>query len=279
VSGLGGPPERGAGRARTFEPRSRHRPCGLPPPKLTTTLPTPPPPASRRRQLDYAATLSGPAPTGPGLPVVDASDVEAIVAAWSGVPVERLSEDEATKLSTLVGAESGGGGGGVCMYVGCRGSIAQSLQAAKSRPSPHPHPTQAASLGTRVIGQPDAIETVASALARARCGLRCGGARGWGPGAQALLCTAEARSEPQIARHAPGTRHTLSPPPPPAPPSVRTSSHPTHQKGPRAPDRVAAVCGPHRRRQDRARARPGGPLLRQPGDRGRRAWVDGWEWG
>jgi hypothetical protein len=35
--------------------------------------------------------------------VVAASDVEAIVASWSGVPVERLSEDEATKLSTLVG--------------------------------------------------------------------------------------------------------------------------------------------------------------------------------
>ncbi|KIY92495.1 ATP-dependent Clp protease ATP-binding subunit ClpC, partial [Monoraphidium neglectum] len=85
----------------------------------------------RRRQVDYAAALSGPAPSGSSLPVVGVADVEAIVAAWTGVPVERLTDDEARRVATL-----------------------------------------ATALKERVIGQPDAIDTVASALARARCGLR-----------------------------------------------------------------------------------------------------------
>jgi len=61
--------------------------------------------------MDYAAALSGPAPTGSCLPVVGAADVEAIVAAWTGVPVEQMSEDETAKLAQLVGGWGGGDGG------------------------------------------------------------------------------------------------------------------------------------------------------------------------
>lgn len=39
---------------------------------------------------------------GSSLPVVRACDIEAVVSAWSGVPVERLTEDEMTKLVRLV---------------------------------------------------------------------------------------------------------------------------------------------------------------------------------
>ncbi|GBF96568.1 ATP-dependent Clp protease ATP-binding subunit [Raphidocelis subcapitata] len=85
----------------------------------------------RRRQLDYAAQLAGPAPEGSSLPVVGVADVEAIVAAWTSIPVERLGEEETAKLATLAPA-----------------------------------------LNARVIGQPDAVDAVAAALARARCGLR-----------------------------------------------------------------------------------------------------------
>jgi hypothetical protein len=35
---------------------------------------------------------------------VRAGDIEAVVAAWSGVPVERLTEDEMSKLVRLVSA-------------------------------------------------------------------------------------------------------------------------------------------------------------------------------
>lgn len=41
---------------------------------------------------------------GSSLPVVRPCDIEAVVSAWSGVPVERLTEDEMTKLVRLVGA-------------------------------------------------------------------------------------------------------------------------------------------------------------------------------
>lgn len=41
---------------------------------------------------------------GSSLPVVRAGDIEAVVAAWSGVPVEQLTEDEMSKLVRLVSA-------------------------------------------------------------------------------------------------------------------------------------------------------------------------------
>lgn len=70
----------------------------------------------RRRQQDYrrelaaAAAAAGGEGQAPSLPVVGVGDIEAIVAAWTGVPVERLTEDDMTKLVRLV--RGGGGGGG-----------------------------------------------------------------------------------------------------------------------------------------------------------------------
>jgi hypothetical protein len=43
-----------------------------------------------------------PADAGSSLPVVRARDIEAVVAAWSGVPVEQLTADEMAKLVRLV---------------------------------------------------------------------------------------------------------------------------------------------------------------------------------
>ncbi|KAI8463034.1 MAG: ClpD chaperone, Hsp100 family [Monoraphidium minutum] len=85
----------------------------------------------RRRQTDYAVQLCGPAEGGSSLPVVGVAEVEAIVSTWTGVPVERMTQDEVDRVATL-----------------------------------------GAALNARVIGQPDAVDAVASALARARCGLR-----------------------------------------------------------------------------------------------------------
>lgn len=74
-------------------------------PAAADAHPTPSPhPRSRRRQIDYAAALSGPAPAGSSLPVVGPDDIEAIVASWTGVPVERMSEDESARLAGLVRA-------------------------------------------------------------------------------------------------------------------------------------------------------------------------------
>lgn len=84
--------------------------CKPPPPRrqqpaAADAHPTPSPhPRSRRRQIDYAAALSGPAPAGSSLPVVGPDDIEAIVASWTGVPVERMSEDESARLAGLVRA-------------------------------------------------------------------------------------------------------------------------------------------------------------------------------
>lgn len=52
--------------------------------------------------------LSGRAEDGCSLPLVDVADVENIVASWTGIPVERMDEDEKEKLGRLVsGAEMG----------------------------------------------------------------------------------------------------------------------------------------------------------------------------
>lgn len=56
----------------------------------------------RRRQQDYKSELVGLPGDGSSLPVVRSGDIEAVVAAWSGVPVERLTEDEMAKLTRLV---------------------------------------------------------------------------------------------------------------------------------------------------------------------------------
>jgi ATP-dependent Clp protease ATP-binding subunit ClpA len=51
------------------------------------------------------AELAGPPESGSSLPVVDTPDIEAVVAAWTGLPVERMGQDEKEKL---VGLVSGG---------------------------------------------------------------------------------------------------------------------------------------------------------------------------
>eukprot|EP00878_Enallax_costatus_P005308 GHUV01005575.1.p1 GENE.GHUV01005575.1~~GHUV01005575.1.p1 ORF type:complete len:786 (+),score=251.59 GHUV01005575.1:565-2922(+) len=55
----------------------------------------------RRRQQDYKSELAGLPSEGSSLPVVGSCDIEAVVSAWSGIPVERLTEDEMTKLVRL----------------------------------------------------------------------------------------------------------------------------------------------------------------------------------
>jgi ATP-dependent Clp protease ATP-binding subunit ClpC len=56
----------------------------------------------RRREMDYRSELAGPAEEGVVLPVVGVADVEAIVSAWTAIPVERMGEDERDKLLNLV---------------------------------------------------------------------------------------------------------------------------------------------------------------------------------
>lgn len=63
--------------------------------------------------MDYAAELSGPADSGSSLPVVTVGDVEAIVSSWTGVPVERMTDNETERLATLV--SPGGGAFGARM--------------------------------------------------------------------------------------------------------------------------------------------------------------------
>lgn len=43
------------------------------------------------------------------LPVVGVEDIEAIVSAWTSIPVERMSEDEKDKLLNMVGRGGGRG--------------------------------------------------------------------------------------------------------------------------------------------------------------------------
>lgn len=74
--------------------------------------------------------LSGPASSGSSLPVVDMADIENIVSAWTGIPVESMGQDEKDRLVKLSSV-----------------------------------------LKEHVIGQDEAVETLASALMRARCGL------------------------------------------------------------------------------------------------------------
>lgn len=56
----------------------------------------------RERELQLKARLTGPVGvTSAMLPVVSAADVEAVVSAWSGVPVEQMSSDEMKRLRQL----------------------------------------------------------------------------------------------------------------------------------------------------------------------------------
>jgi ATP-dependent Clp protease ATP-binding subunit ClpC len=55
----------------------------------------------RLRELELKARLSGEPEGAPVLPVVEACHVEQVVSAWSGVPVERMSQDDRQRLLTL----------------------------------------------------------------------------------------------------------------------------------------------------------------------------------
>lgn len=48
------------------------------------------------------AELSGSAASGSSLPLVGCEDIEAVVAAWTGIPMERMAENEKEKLLRLV---------------------------------------------------------------------------------------------------------------------------------------------------------------------------------
>ena len=56
----------------------------------------------RRREIDYCSELSGPPREGSSLPVVSCEDIEAVVSSWTGVPVEKLTQDDRDKLLSLV---------------------------------------------------------------------------------------------------------------------------------------------------------------------------------
>jgi len=64
----------------------------------------------RRRQQDYKSELVGLPAEGSSLPVVGSCDIEAVVSAWSNIPVERMTEDEMSKLVNLVGGVDRQGG-------------------------------------------------------------------------------------------------------------------------------------------------------------------------
>lgn len=55
----------------------------------------------RSRENDLKARLAGPADEAPVIPVVTPRDIEAIVSAWTGVPVERMSEEDSSRLMRL----------------------------------------------------------------------------------------------------------------------------------------------------------------------------------
>jgi len=55
----------------------------------------------RSRELELKAKLSGFAEDSPVLPVVSVSDIEAVVSSWTGIPVEKLGNDERERLLGL----------------------------------------------------------------------------------------------------------------------------------------------------------------------------------
>ncbi|EFJ49084.1 ClpD chaperone, Hsp100 family [Volvox carteri f. nagariensis] len=75
--------------------------------------------------------LAGPSSDGSVLPVVGVEDIEAIVSAWTAIPVEKMNDDEKERLLNM-----------------------------------------RSDLGHHVVGQEDAVESIATALCRARCGLK-----------------------------------------------------------------------------------------------------------
>ena len=55
----------------------------------------------REREMELKAKLSGAAAAAPVVPVVGTLEIEAIVSAWTGIPVDRLSAADTERLSRL----------------------------------------------------------------------------------------------------------------------------------------------------------------------------------
>ena len=239
--GAGGGASRGqsqlaARRSPTTPNAGPTPPPRFPSPLLTTYPPIPPHPtaaASRRRQVEDAAARSGPAPTGSSLPVVGVSDVEAIVAAWTGVPVERLTEDEAQRVATLVGGRPVRSGP-------ARTGHFDSGCARRGATAPHPpcaHALRAAPAPACAPFQPPSTPLPAQSLPQTP---RPSGRR------------------PEAARDRPGGRRGHG--------GGRARARALRAARPQPPRGGAHVCGAHGRGQDGAGAGAGGPLLRQPGE-------------
>ena len=64
----------------------------------------------RQRVLELNGRLIGLHYIAPVVPVVDATHIEQVVSAWTGVPVERMSEDDVQRLISLPEALKVGGG-------------------------------------------------------------------------------------------------------------------------------------------------------------------------
>lgn len=54
------------------------------------------------RETDLKCQISGSAEDCAVVPVVDKSKIESIVAAWTGIPVEKLASDDESKFVKLV---------------------------------------------------------------------------------------------------------------------------------------------------------------------------------
>ncbi len=133
--------------------------------------------------------------------MVDASDIEAIVAQWTGIAVEKMGGDEMAKLARLVRAlalslvhgvkgmfqygwgcsrrlswcaiGSGLGLGDILLSFGGVWRLGWVLlYTPRTPPSPRHPPTQSSVLKEKIVGQDAAVEVVASALVRSRCGLK-----------------------------------------------------------------------------------------------------------
>lgn len=85
----------------------------------------------RTRELELKSKLSGTPEDAAAVPIVSVAHIEAVVAAWTGVPVEQMGDDDKERLLGL-----------------------------------------ADSLRGRVIGQDEAVESTARAVARAASGLK-----------------------------------------------------------------------------------------------------------
>ncbi|GAB4819073.1 hypothetical protein N2152v2_006119 [Parachlorella kessleri] len=55
----------------------------------------------RSRELELKSKLSGLPGEGPVVPVVTVEHIEEVVSAWTGIPVERMSQDEKARLASL----------------------------------------------------------------------------------------------------------------------------------------------------------------------------------